>query len=478
MDMLPLALFWPLAIWGLLSRNPAVLMYLLFGTIPFGSFAAIPPALTAGLTFTPTPVVGMLMVIRMLLSPKGFNFAIGSALTRNQLMLLFLFWVLSLFSVIFYPRVFAGIVDIVPMRGVLEETAPLRPTTQNISQFGYLSISIFLVVAFAFMMRDYAMRQMALRAFCFGGFVAVATGLLDFASQYVPLNSVLAPFRTATYALAVDVVFLGGKRVVGLMPEASAYGRVCTGFLCGIYFLRRAIPEHSVKDRYLLILVGALIVLTWMAKSSSAKGALLIFGAMALVEWYWRISRGRRGAEEGQQLRSEGRIAYALILTLLAVGIAAPVVLDPLIEQFDRMVLQKSESASYEGRGFWRQASWDAALATYGIGVGVGSTRASSSVVSVISHTGFLGAALFFGFVLQTYLRRPNAAHSDSQPILMGVRFAFLPPFVLSALIGGIDFGTFNAFLFGIAAATSRSFQPRQTTAVTRKKSRRYVSYG
>lgn len=476
--MLPLALFWPLAIWGMISRNPAILLYLLFGSIPFGSFAAIPPGMTGGLTFTPTPVVGMLIILRMLIQARGFQFAVGCAAAPNRMMLLFLFWVVALFSIMFYPRLFAGDVEVIPVRGILQEAALLRPTTQNISQFGYLSISIFLVVAFAYMLRDQAMRLVALRAFCFGGVVAAATGILDFASQFLPLDPILAPFRTATYALAVDVIVLGGKRVVGLMPEASAYGGVCLAFLCGIYFLRRAIPEHAIKDRYLLVLIGTLVFFTWQSKSSGAMGALGIFGALALVEWYWRVNRKRREAQERRQLRSEGRIAYALILAVLVVGIAAPVIFEPLIEQFERMVLTKRESHSFEERGFWRQTSWDAALATYGIGVGVGGTRASSSVVSVISQTGFLGALLFYGFVLQTYLRRPSRQQPDAPQILIAFRFAYLPPFMLSSLVGGINFGTFNAFLFGIVAATSLAFEPRKRAVPGPKAPRQGLSYG
>lgn len=137
------------------------------------------------------------------------------------------------------PRIFAGLVTIIPMR--LEEWTsgiPLYPTQQNISQLMYLTISIVTVsTACALAFRSASTRQHLLSALCVGGVLIVFTGVLDLAG----LGPYLDMFRTAQYAYSTDVEIADVKRVVGLMPEASAYGSLAVSFLSAIYFFRRAI---------------------------------------------------------------------------------------------------------------------------------------------------------------------------------------------------------------------------------------------
>ena len=63
MTAIPIVLFWTLALHGLFSRKP-MLVYLFFATMPVGAFAVIPTSLTGGLTFTPTPVIALLLIAR------------------------------------------------------------------------------------------------------------------------------------------------------------------------------------------------------------------------------------------------------------------------------------------------------------------------------------------------------------------------------------------------------------------------------
>ena len=144
---------------------------------------------------------------------------------------------------------------------------PLRPTAQNLSQFAYLTISVFSVFAFAQILQSPAARQHALKATCLGGAIAAATGFLDHASQFLPLDPVLAPFRTASYALATDVEVLGAKRVVGLMPEASAFGGLCLAFMGALYFYRRAIFDEAIRTVWAPIVLGLLAVCGWLSTS-------------------------------------------------------------------------------------------------------------------------------------------------------------------------------------------------------------------
>ena len=89
MDLIPVALFWGLAIWAFFGRSRR-LLYLFFATMPFGSFAVIPTAMTGGFTLTATPIVAALLVARQFTVGGEFAHMLGLALRPSRLLLLFL----------------------------------------------------------------------------------------------------------------------------------------------------------------------------------------------------------------------------------------------------------------------------------------------------------------------------------------------------------------------------------------------------
>lgn len=453
MTVLPITLFWCLAMWGLASRRP-VLIYLFFATMSVGAFAVVPTGLTGGLTFTATPILALILIARTFVNRSGPSTLLAYGVMPQRLMLLFLFWLVAAVTTVFMPRLFAGAATVVPVRGILSATAPLRPTAQNLSQFAYVTISVFTVFAFAKLMQSPVMRQHALKAMCLGGLVTAVTGLLDFASQYVPISPLLEPFRTASYALATSVEVLGSKRVVGLMPEASAYGSHCLAFLCGLYFYRRGIVSDRVRNVYAPVVLGLLMVCAWLAKSSGTYVGLAIFVVVAAAEWLLRANvTEQRGAIYRRGLGGEMTVVVSIIIGCLLLVIVTPQVLDAVFALIDRMVLQKGESASFAQRGMWRSVALASVFDTYGFGVGLGSTRASSSLMAIASSTGVIGAMMFYGFVLQSLLRPSHGMPPETQLIISAFRFSFIPVFAVSLMTGDADFGGMVAFGFGITTA-------------------------
>jgi len=459
MEAIPIALFWGLALLGLFGKSH-VLLYLFFGTMPFGAFAVVPPTLTGGLTLTPTPMVVLFIILRSLGSLGGVNFFVASARSRKRLLLLFLFWLVAITTTLFMPRFFAGEVSIIPMR--LEQLVvattgePLQPTTQNFSQLAYLTISIFAVFSFARLLRDPIQRQHALSAMYLGAALTILTGILDFLSQYVPLDALLSPFRTATYALMTEAQTLGGgKRVVGLMPEASAYGGLCIAFLSLVYFLRHAMTDRLLRERASPALVALLVLFIWLSTSSGAYVGLAVFGLVAAMEWAWRKNSKSADTFARRRLGFEFWAAFSGVLGLSLILLVNPSVLDPIVAKIDEMVLSKSQTRSYEERSMWTAVGWQALADTWGLGVGIGSTRTSNFAAAVFSNTGMLGGLLYFAFVLQILLGRlPSGADGISQAMLRGLHLAYVPAFVIGLLAGTTaDFGSYNAFLYGTSLA-------------------------
>ena len=149
MDWIPIAIFWALACWGWFSK-PQVFLYLIFGSMSFGAFAVIPPEITAGLTLTPTPMLGLMLSAKMLMSPEGTHYFGKIALSKNGPIFLTAFWLVAVFATVLMPRLFEGEVWVIPVRSTDSAFGEmLRPTTQNFSQIAYLTVSSLSVFAFS-----------------------------------------------------------------------------------------------------------------------------------------------------------------------------------------------------------------------------------------------------------------------------------------------------------------------------------------
>jgi hypothetical protein len=470
MDYIPIAIFWGLALIGLFG-NRSILIYLFFVTMPFGSFAVFPTTMTMGLTFTPTPIVACILFLRTFLTGRAIKFGVSAIFAPRGLVLLTLFWAVAVLVTIFSPRFFAGSITIVPMKVTrFFQSEILEPTTQNISQIMYLTISVITVVTFARLMLDRKQQQNALKALCVGGAIAVITGILDYVSHFAPLGWLLEPFRTASYVLMTDVTLEGGtRRVVGLMPEASVYGAMCTQLLTLIYFLRHAITDSFYRNKVVPVVAVLLLLFVWLSTSSSAYVALVVFCAFALLEFLWRAKKARRGTRAGRELELEFWAAFVVAALGFTVFVIRPEIFEPIFRLFEQMVLKKTRTTSFEERSFWTATSWQALLDTYGLGVGMGGTRTSNEVVAILSNTGFLGGLLYYGFVLQSMLRRAYPGDAVNAALVSGLRWAFLPGLTAGILAGTTaDFGLKNAFLFGtIFAAALVSWHGRGKSAAT-----------
>ena len=122
----------------------------------------------------------------------------------------------------------------------------------------------------------------------------------------------------------------------------------------------------------------------------------------------------------------------------------------------------------------WTQVSLHALAATHGLGVGLGSTRASNFAVALASNAGLLATACYLVFLLQNLmLRKPPPQDTQARATLSAIRWSCLPPLFTSLLIATTpDFGLFNAFLYGFAVAVTRplAFRPRLPVPARRQR--------
>ena len=165
-------------------------------------------------------------------------------------------------------------------------------------------------------------------------------------------------------------------------------------------------------------------------------------------------------------MRTGIRCALGIATAVLLVVLLLPHATEHAAAVVDRVVLRKTETASFQERSMWTAVSWDALLGSRGIGVGVGSTRASNAIVAVVGSTGFLGGLLYYGFILQTALRRPRGGGASTARLVRAVRWALLPPLADGLLIGvNADFGPVSGFIFALSAGAAFSRDAQRITA-------------
>jgi hypothetical protein len=448
MEIGVILLFWFLALLAVSSKDLKGLFYLFFCSMSFGSFAVVPPELTGGLSLTATPIVAMLIIFRTLYTIEGRSFFVNCH-TIKPLNWLFYFWVIAVLVTIFSPRLFSSEVLVIPVRDTPFMKAEfLQPSAQNFSQITYLTISVFSVFAFAFLLQQSENRTHALKGIFWGGVTVIITGFLDLSSQYISMDFLLTPFRNATYTLLIEAQVLGSKRITGLMPEASSFGGLSIAFLSITYFLK-GIYLHSAFKPFVYINIGLLLIMVWLSTSSAAYVALGVFILLVLIEIAWRAAVSTRKRLFQPSVLPDVVAILLIIIGLLLLYLLAPEVFDPLYELFNIMVLKKNESDSFMERSFWTEVSWQALIDSWGIGVGAGGTRASNGAVALISNVGVISALFYFGFVFKTFIS--NAKSSFGELIISAFRWSFLPSFVTWILVGVTsDFGLYFAFLYGL----------------------------
>ncbi|MDQ7747037.1 hypothetical protein [Hydrogenophaga pseudoflava] len=447
MEALVIGLFWVLAVRVLIGSTRTGLS-IFFGSIPFGALAVVPTNLTGGLTLTPTPIIALLIGLRLLLNRDDRSALARIALSKSGTVYLTAFWLVACAATLLMPRIFEGEVTIFPVRSaemIVEEL--LHPTTQNISQLAYLSVSVFGVFCFVRLTSRHFNVADLLGPIRVGAFITVATGALDYASNFVNLDALLDPFRTATYALLTTNEVFGNKRTVGLTPEASSYGAVCVFFLSLLYFLRLSVHKDPLGYAKNMALVLALVLMALLSTSSAAMVCVGVFMVLVLVDWLWGDVSVRKTPF------TKTALLWCCALSLVALFLSfQPRLLSELTDIFNHMVVYKKESQSYEERTLWTTVSLQALQDTHGLGVGVGGTRTSSFLAALFSNTGVLGGLLFMTFLLKALLGRWNYYRSPGlKAVQRGLFFAFIPPFVNLLLVGtSADFGLALAYILGL----------------------------
>lgn len=368
---------------GFWRQGVSALMAVVSGALVLGGSAALLLPAIGGTSVSPAhfALLGPLLWVVL----QRDQVAVIAAISANRWLMVFA--VYGVISAFVLPRLFAGQMYVIPMRptGNLE---PLGPAPQNLTQgiylFGTLVAAILASYAARFGTRPGALFIGILCA----GFLHFAFGLLDLAGA----QPVLDFFRNANYAqLDQDFGQQGFIRIAGSFPEASQFATFGFGILvvCVELWLRNLWPRISGA---VALLTAVMLVLS---TSSTAFICLAIY-AVLMVPRLLFFTSGERRLAKALTLAGLGIATVAVVLVLVAVNPTAARAFQDIVEM---MTTEKMDSASGRERLSWAMQGFEAFVATYGVGIGVGSFRSSSMVSAVVGSTGIIGTVALMAYM-------------------------------------------------------------------------------
>jgi hypothetical protein len=307
--------------------------------------------------------------------PRNERFA-ASRLSTPHLWLL-AFSVIGVVGAVVLPRLFNGIAHAMPTRGSLDfgVMTPVQPSGTNYIQAFYLILNLMLFsMAARIVVTAKEGLESAMRGVALGLALACALGLYQVVAYYVGL-----PWPT-------DII--NSNRGVGQFPGqmAGSIKRISSTFwepsLLGYNFVG-SLGVFLLGARNLRLGVVALCVLLL---STSSLG---YFGLLALLV-VWLLTDQRTAS------KTKWRAATAVVAVCGVFLVIDQLALDGQV--LTKMILDKTESSSGVGRNRANYLAMQTFIESAGLGVGVGSARASSFLATLLATTGLPGVLTFIGF--------------------------------------------------------------------------------
>lgn len=331
------------------------------------------------------------------------------------------------------PRLFAGQTTVFVQstsRGGVVETA-LGPVSGNISQTAYFLLGGLTAIALCIALLKSDNLALVRRGFMLWCSLHAGMGLLDLFGKLVGAGDLLAPIRTASYVMLTNTSEGGFARIAGAYAEASSFGTVSLACLAFTYtYWRRT---GSAYARWLSLVLLALIILS---TSSTAYVGLMLLAVPVALSLGGALVSGRMGGDEQLILG----ILAAMAVVALTIVVVAPGFFDPFTRLIEATVINKSSSASGLERAYWNTKSLQAFVDTGGLGIGFGSSRASSWVIAVLSQLGVVGSAMM-GVLLVVVARGAGEFKGwidpETEAVTASVKACALTGLVAASLVSG-----------------------------------------
>ncbi len=372
----------------------AMLAFALVCSLFNGSAALVVTGL--GNVSVPPVVVGAgFLLVRCLLPARHGRGLLSASLADNAWLALFAGY--SVAGAFILPFLFAGTIDLVPLRpsnnplGLIAQ--PLRFSPQNITTAGYMAGTLIAALCAHVAVRrsDAALRLARLGSVL--GLVHAAIGWAALAAKGTALQAVVSLFRNGIY-MQLDQSFAGFARISGISPEPSlysSYGLIWFVFTTELWL-------RDLDRRWSGAAALALLFTLIASTSTTAYVGLFAYGAVLLVRQFLVIST--ISVAKGLTI-----VACLALLLAGALGLAAGT--DEVVRAMGRVLrlttAEKLESSSGVARFLWARQGLDAFLHSWGLGVGAGSFRSSSIVTAILGGSGAIGLAALLLYLARIF---------------------------------------------------------------------------
>ncbi len=293
--------------------------------------------------------------------------------------MLILFGCIGVASAIILPMVFAGTPVYSPQVGIDDGAfyrPPLSLSLGNIGQAAYLLIHILVLLAAARLRPLFSPKSA--RGYWYSCYFLMAIVALE---QLCETSGLRFPYSLILNTpTAIQELGFWGGRMPGTFSEPAGAGLVLAGCILGLFSQPFSSAFHVIALLCALLACGLAGSTTSLV--AVAAGVLLLFLSRPIFRFPWYIHIGR---------------AKNLAVMLAILGLTAVAVLvSPVGAKLSEQTFSKQESLSYINRTAADSYAVELTRQTYGIGVGLGSNRPSSLVVSLLSNVGVIGTVTFF----------------------------------------------------------------------------------
>ncbi|MFW2513778.1 hypothetical protein ACNI3K_08360 [Demequina sp. SO4-13] len=359
------------------------------------------------------------------------------------LLLVLLAW--SALVVLLAPLAFAGMETVTEGRWAL---IPGVVNSSNIAQLLYLGLGIVIIVILA-RSRTTAPSLLA---------IPLGVGIALALWRYLAIHAGV-PFPEGVFANSPSFLYIeqapgGVPRFRGIHSEPA--GLAGSAIAAAAYGVSLASQTRGARRVAAVALAAAAIFLGLVSTSTTflVAGAVLVVLAVAVMAW--------------RLVRLDLRVSRANAVGALGVIAGAVLALPVLVGLFTAEVDEKLESTSFDDRSTSDARSFDIFMRTWGLGIGLGSVRASSLVFTLLGAVGVIGMILFVAALLAITL--PALRLHSHAPVVWALVAA-----VIGKVIASPDLSDSSGILWlglGILAHGVAQSRPRGPASTARRAGR------
>ncbi|MFS8110515.1 O-antigen ligase family protein [Rhizobium jaguaris] len=374
--------------------------------------------------------------------------------------------VFGLTTAIFFPRLFQGMTQTMTVERTVGgrnfiSLVPLKFSSNNITQTVYAVGGLVCFAATSAFIRKGGTPTNLINGMLVVASVNLGFALADIITYFSHTEFLLGFVRTANYALLTNAEKGGLKRISGTFPEASAFA----DFTLVLFAMTASLWLSGVRSRATGIIAALLLVALILSTSATALVGLgLVLPVLCLQSFM--ASRHEPGAGRPVMIVA---ILAAMPLVILFVLIAMPDLSNGLHDFLDEMLFSKADSQSGRERFMWNAMAYQTFVDTNGFGAGLGSARASSFGLVLLSNLGVLGAlifALFVVLILKADTRPRYLPDRQAAAVARAAKAGIITVLVSAATSGTVyDLGLMFYILAGSVAALTAPSRVRVTDA-------------